>query len=73
MKKKTIKNRYIRFKFRSARALVNEGKSLPDAFRKFKLMPLMQLDILEVGERTGNLGNSMEDSSNSCRLQLLRR
>ena len=70
---KTIKNRYIRSKFRSARALVNEGKSLPDALRKYKLMPLMQLDILEVGERTGNLGNSMEDSSNSFRIQLTKK
>lgn len=70
---KTIKNRYIRNKFRSARALVNEGKSLPDALRKFRLMPLMQLDILEVGERTGNLGNSMEDSSNSFRVQLTKK
>ena len=70
---KTIKNRYIRNKFRSARALVNEGKSLPDALRKFKLMPLMQLDILEVGEKTGNLGNSMEDSSNSFRIQLTKK
>lgn len=70
---KTIKNRYIRNKFRSARALVNEGKSLPDALRKFKLMPLMQLDILEVGEKTGNLGNSMEDSSNYFRIQLTKK
>jgi type II secretory pathway component PulF len=70
---KTIKNRFIRSRFRSARALVNEGKSLPDALRKFKLLPLMQLDILEVGERTGNLGNSMEDSSNSFREQLTKR
>lgn len=70
---KTIKNRYIRSRFRSARALVNEGKSLPDSLRKFKLMPLMQLDILEVGERTGNLGNSMEDSSNSFREQLTKK
>ena len=70
---KTIKNRFIRSRFRSARALVNEGKSLPDALRKFKLMPLMQLDILEVGERTGNLGNSMEDSSNSFRVQLTKK
>ena len=70
---KTIKNRYIRSKFRSARALVNEGKSLPDSLRKFKLMPLMQLDILEVGERTGNLGNSMEDSSHSFREQLTKK
>ena len=70
---KTIKNRYIRSRFRSARALVNEGKSLPDALRKFKLMPLMQLDILEVGERTGNLGNSMEDSGRSFRDQLTKK
>ena len=70
---KTIKNRFIRSRFRSARALVNEGKSLPDALRKFKLLPLMQLDILEVGERTGNFGNSMEDSSNSFREQLTKR
>ncbi|MBT7649802.1 MAG: type II secretion system F family protein [Opitutae bacterium] len=70
---KTIKNRYIRNKFRSARALVNEGKSLPEALRKFRLMPLMQLDILEVGERTGNLGNSMEDSSKAFRLQLTKK
>jgi type II secretory pathway component PulF len=70
---KTIRNKHIRSRFRSARALVNEGKSLPDALRKFKLMPLMQLDILEVGERTGNLGNSMEDSSKSFREQLTKK
>ena len=33
----------------------------------------MQLDILEVGEKTGNLGNSMEDSSNAFRLQLTKK
>ena len=38
---KTIKNRFLRSKFRAARALVNEGKSLPESLRKFKLMPLM--------------------------------
>jgi len=70
---KTIKNRYLRSHFRSARAMVNEGKSLPDSLRKFKLMPLMQLDVLEVGERTGNLGNSMEDSSKSFREQLTKK
>ena len=37
---KTIKNRFLRSKFRAARALVNEGKSLPESLRKFKLMPL---------------------------------
>jgi type II secretory pathway component PulF len=34
---------------------------------------LIQLDILEVGEKTGNLGNSMEDISNSFREQLTKK
>ena len=44
---RTIRNRSLRENFRSARALVNEGKSLPDAIRKFDFMPAMQLDVLE--------------------------
>jgi len=70
---RTIKNRYLRASFRSARVLVNEGKSLPDAFRKFKLMPPMQLDVVEVGEKTGNLGNSMDDISRAFRTQLTKK
>lgn len=70
---KTITNRFLRDRFRSARALVNEGKALPEALRKFKFLPLIQLDILEVGEKTGNLGNSMEDISNAFREQLTKR
>ena len=70
---KTIKNRFLRNQFRSARALVNEGKSLHEALRKFKFMPLMQLDVIEVGEKTGNLGNSMEDTSRSFRQQLTKK
>jgi type II secretory pathway component PulF len=70
---RTIKNRFLRASFRSARVLVNEGKSLPDAFRKFKLMPAMQLDVIEVGEKTGNLGNSMDDISKIFRTQLTKR
>ena len=67
---RTIKNRYLRASFRAARVLVNEGKSLPDALRKYKLMPPMQLDVIEVGEKTGNLGNSLEDISKTFRFQL---
>lgn len=70
---KTLKNRFLRSQFRAARGLVNEGKSLPDVLRKFRLMPLMQLDVLEVGEKTGNLGNSMEDVSSSFRESLTKR
>ena len=70
---RTIQNRFMRNQFRSARALVNEGKSLPDALRKFKFMPLMQLDIIEVGEKTGNLGNSVEDACKAFREDLTKR
>ena len=70
---RTIKNRFLRSSFRSARVLVNEGKSLPDAFRKYKLMPAMQLDVIEVGEKTGNLGNGMDDISKAFRSQLTKR
>ena len=70
---RTIKNRFMRSQFRSARALVNEGKSLPDALRKYKFMPLMQLDIIEVGEKTGNLGNSVEDACKAFREDLTKR
>lgn len=70
---RTIKNRFMRGQFRAARALVNEGKSLPDALRKFKFMPLMQLDIIEVGEKTGNLGNSVEDACKAFREELTKR
>ena len=52
-----------------ARALVNEVV-FPESLRKFKFMPLMQLDVIEVGEKTGNLGNSMEDSSRAFKDQL---
>ena len=70
---KTLKNRFLRNQFRAARGLINEGKSLPEVLRKFKLMPLMQLDVLEVGEKTGNLGNSMEDISTTFRESLTKK
>ena len=70
---RTIRNRFLRSRFRAARALVNEGKSLPDALRKFELMPLMQLDVLEVGEKTGNLGNSLNDTAKTFREELTKR
>ena len=36
-------------------------------------MPLMQLDVIEVGEKTGNLGNSMEDASRTFRNELTKK
>ena len=36
-------------------------------------MPLMQLDVLEVGEKTGNLGNSLNDIAKTFRDELTKR
>jgi type II secretory pathway component PulF len=36
-------------------------------------MPPMQLDVVEVGEKTGNLGNSMDNISKAFRTQLTKR
>ena len=36
-------------------------------------MPAMQLDVIEVGEKTGNLGNGMDDISKAFRSQLTKR
>ena len=73
LSERTIKNLSFRVKFRSARVLVNEGKSLPEALRKFEFMPAMQLDVMDVGERTGNLAHSLEEIANSFRTELSRR
>ena len=73
LSERTINNLSFRDKFRSARALVNEGKSLPEALRKFDFMPAMQLDVLDVGERTGNLAHSLEEIANAFRNELSRR
>ena len=55
----------------SLQGLCNE--EIPPTLRKFNFMPLMQLDVIVVGEKTGNLGNSMEDNSKAFRDQLTKR
>ncbi|MGE4550295.1 MAG: type II secretion system F family protein, partial [Opitutales bacterium] len=70
---RTIGNENMRRNFHLARVAVTEGKSLPDAFRQYKLMPIMQLDILDIGEKTGNLGHSLGEIANAYRNELSRR
>ena len=70
---RTIGNENMRRNFHLARIAVTEGKSLPDAFRQYKLMPIMQLDILDIGEKTGNLGHSLGEIANAYRNELSRR
>ena len=70
---RTIGNDNMRRNFHLARVVVTEGKSLPDAFRQYKVMPIIQLDILDVGEKTGKLGHSLGEIANAYRNELSRR
>ncbi len=66
----TISNRDLRNRFHEARILVNEGVGVAQAFRKNAFMPDIPLDILSVGEDTGNLGHGMEEVTRGFRDQL---
>ena len=69
----TIKNVNLRERFRTARSQINEGLSIAQSFKRNSFMPDMAIDILTVGENTGNLGHSMEEITKSFRIELTRR
>ena len=64
---RTIGNLDLRTRFHQARGQVNEGLSIAQAFQKNRIMPALSLDILAVGEDTGNLANSIEEVTKSFR------
>lgn len=67
---RTIQNRAVRSRFRTARTQVNEGLSLSQAFRRNQILPDLSLDILSVGENTGNIGHSLQEMSLQFRRDL---
>ena len=70
---KTIVNYSLKEKFIIAKTQVNEGVSLTQAFRIQKFMPDIALDVLGVGEDTGDLANSMEEVTVGFKEQLSNR
>lgn len=66
----TLSNRDLRSRFHESRILVNEGVGVAQAFRKNAFMPDIPLDILSVGEDTGNLAHGMEEITRGFREQL---
>ena len=58
---KTIENAHMKQQFTIAKGQINEGASVTQAFRLQKFMPDVALDILSVGEDTGELAQSMAD------------
>ncbi len=70
---KTIENTELREKFITAKSQINEGASITQAFRRQNLMPDIALDILSVGEDTGELTKSMHDVTEGFREELSKR
>jgi type II secretory pathway component PulF len=67
---RTINNLDLRQRFNTTRSQVNEGIGFTTALRQNKFMPDLPLDILTVGENTGNLVHSLGEITKSFRVQL---
>ncbi|TVP81111.1 MAG: type II secretion system F family protein [Puniceicoccaceae bacterium] len=70
---KTVKNTDLRERFNVARGQVNEGLSIAQAFQRNNFMPDLAVDILTVGENTGNLAHSMSEITKGFRNELTTR
>lgn len=70
---RTVKNTELRERFNVARAQVNEGLSIAQAFQRNQFMPDLAVDILTVGENTGNLAHSMAEITKGFRNELTSR
>ena len=70
---KTIENAHLKKQFSTAKAQINEGASVTQAFRLQNFMPDVALDILSVGEDTGELAHSMADVTESFKESLSQR
>lgn len=70
---RTVKNTDLRKRFNVARGQVNEGLSIAQAFQRNQFMPDLAVDILTVGENTGNLAHSMNEITKGFRNELTAR
>lgn len=56
-----VQNEVYRERFQAARTLINDGAPFSTAFQRYGLLPPMDVDILGIGESTGNLVNSFAE------------
>jgi type II secretory pathway component PulF len=69
---RTLKNTQLKAKFAVCRRQIQEGLSLAAAFKMTHFMPDIAIDILTVGENTGNLVNSLREITKMNRRDLTR-
>ncbi|HCJ12005.1 MAG: hypothetical protein A2Y14_00960 [Verrucomicrobia bacterium GWF2_51_19] len=58
---KAIQNVILQERFRAARQKINDGLSFSKAFEKFSFFPDLAIDILTVGDSTGNMVHSFRE------------
>ncbi|MFA5258132.1 MAG: type II secretion system F family protein [Opitutales bacterium] len=57
---RTLSNTVLRAAYAAIRRMIQEGASLSAACRKMRIMPDIDVDILAVGENTGNISSSLK-------------
>ena len=67
---RTLSNTQLKAKFRICRRQIQEGASLASVFRQTYFMPDIAIDILTVGENTGNIVNSLREITKMNRRDL---
>lgn len=67
---RTISNVILRGKFALARKQIQEGVSMATAIQRVHYMPALAMDILTVGENTGNIVTSLNDINRIYREEL---
>lgn len=67
---RTINNTILKSKFAAARRQIQEGVSMATAIQRVKYMPDLAMDILTVGENTGNIVTSLNDINGIYREEL---
>lgn len=70
---RTIKNVILKAKFSAARKQIQEGVSISGSLQNVHFMPDLAMDILAVGENTGDLVTSLEDINTIYRDELTKR
>lgn len=70
---RTINNVILRAKFGAARRQIQEGVSMATAIQRVHYMPDLAMDILTVGENTGDVVSSLNDINSVYREELTKK
>lgn len=70
LSERTLQNTAVANRFHTVRTEVNEGAGISTALRRNEMFNALSLDILSIGENTGNLVNGLSEVNKSYRREL---